>query len=97
MSWEAIVLHRDDNVATALRALQPGEAVTARTPFEPQTIVPREAIPLCHKVALSDIAAGEPVRKYGQIIGEARTAIRRGDLVHVHNLVSRRARVDHDA
>ena len=46
----------------------------------------REPIGLGHKVALVDINAGEPVRKYGQIIGFASQAIPAGSLVHVHNL-----------
>ena len=46
----------------------------------------REPIGLGHKVALADIAQGEPVRKYGQIIGFAAKAIPAGSLVHVNNL-----------
>nr|WP_233447895.1 SAF domain-containing protein [Paraburkholderia caribensis] len=32
------------------------------------------------------MAKGEPVKRYNQIIGEAREAIARGQHVHVHNL-----------
>src|SRR5947208_442974 len=46
----------------------------------------REPIALGHKVALGDIQPGEPVRKYGQIIGFAAKAIPAGSWVHVHNL-----------
>ena len=51
-----------------------------------RTVEIREPIGLGHKVALADIAPGEPVRKYGQIIGFASKAIAAGSLVHVHNL-----------
>jgi altronate hydrolase len=51
-----------------------------------RTIEVREPIGLGHKVALVNIAAGEPVRKYGQIIGFASKAIPAGALVHVSNL-----------
>ncbi len=51
-----------------------------------QTVEIREPIGLGHKVALADIASGEPVRKYGQIIGFASKPIAAGSLVHVHNL-----------
>ncbi len=40
----------------------------------------REPIALGHKVALAPIAVGEPVRKYGQIIGFASGANRRRGL-----------------
>lgn len=43
-------------------------------------------IPPGHKVAVRDIEAGAPVRRYGQIIGFASQPIRRGQHVHVHNL-----------
>lgn len=43
-------------------------------------------------VALRDLAAGGPVRKYGEVIGEATGPIPRGGFVHVHNLRSCRAR-----
>ena len=62
--------------AARVRAAKPaGEAIEVREP-----------IGLGHKVALADIAPGEPVRKYGQIIGFASKAIPAGSLVHVHNL-----------
>ncbi|MCA3717039.1 MAG: altronate dehydratase [Brevundimonas sp.] len=40
-----------------------------------------------HKVAVRAIAAGHPVRKYGQVIGIASAEIGSGDWVHTHNLV----------
>ncbi len=40
-----------------------------------------------HKVARRAIPAGEPVRKYGQVIGRALKVIKPGDWVHTHNLV----------
>ena len=54
----------------------------------------RAAIPYGHKLALTPIAAGEPVIKYGEVIGWAALAIPAGDHVHVHNLESRRGRGD---
>ncbi len=45
----------------------------------------REPIKLGHKVALADIAEGEPVVKYGQIIGFASRPIKAGSWVHVQN------------
>jgi altronate hydrolase len=46
----------------------------------------RGLIPAGHKVAARDIAHGEPVRRYDQIIGFASKPIARGEHVHTHNL-----------
>jgi galactarate dehydratase len=45
-----------------------------------------EAIPQCHKIALRPIAEGEPVRRYGQVIGHARRAIAQGAWVKEQDL-----------
>lgn len=41
-----------------------------------------------HKVALTDIANGEPVIKYGFPIGVAKTDIKAGDWIHSHNMTT---------
>ena len=79
---KAVVLRSDDTVAVAARPIPRGFVLQ----LAGRTIEVREPIGLGHKVALADIAAGEPVRKYGQIIGFASKAIPAGSLVHVHNL-----------
>ena len=43
-------------------------------------------IPAGHKMATRDIAPGQPVRRYNQIIGFATRPIKRGEHVHVHNV-----------
>jgi len=43
-------------------------------------------VPRGHKAAVRAIAAGAPIRKYGQIIGVATAPIAAGDHVHTHNL-----------
>lgn len=47
-----------------------------------------DKIPAGHKFALRDIAAGEYIVKYGEIIGRATQAIGRGEWVHTHNVKS---------
>ena len=49
----------------------------------------RAEIPPCHKTAIEDIGAGEPVLKYGRAIGVAAREIKRGDWVHDHNVLSK--------
>ena len=47
-------------------------------------------VPIGHKVALADLAAGAGVIKYGVDIGKVVAAIKKGEHVHVHNLKTRR-------
>lgn len=53
-----------------------------------KTITPRENIPNGHKISLCDIAAGEKIRKYGVVIGQATTDILKGSWVHLHVMKS---------
>ncbi len=72
-------LDRHDNVLVALADLAPGSSVTAEVRCA-------DRIPAGHKVAAAAIGAGEPVIKYGQIIGTATRPVRAGQHVHTHNL-----------
>lgn len=45
-------------------------------------------IPAGHKYALKDIACGDYVVKYGEIIGRAKQDIQKGEWVHTHNVRS---------
>jgi (2R)-sulfolactate sulfo-lyase subunit alpha len=47
-------------------------------------------VPIGHKIALTDIKAGDTVIKYGQDIGKAVADIAKGEHVHVHNLKTKR-------
>lgn len=79
----AVRLHPDDSVAIAKAPIPAGTMLT-RAAAPP--ITARQLIPSGHKLALLDIAAGEPIRRYGQIIGSATQAIQMGDHVHSQNL-----------
>ena len=73
-----IRLHPDDGVLIARSTLLPGTVVA-------DGVTTVERIPAGHKVAIRPIAAGEPVRRYGQIIGFATAPIAPGEHVHAHN------------
>ena len=47
-------------------------------------------IPIGHKVALSDLADGDTVIKYGEDIGKMVGPAEKGGHVHVHNLKTKR-------
>ena len=91
-SWDALVVHPDDDVGVALRDLAAGETVDVRRRGVVEALTLAQAIPLGHKFALRALAVGVPIRKYGEAIGVARADIAPGAHVHVHNLASRRAR-----
>ena len=91
---DAIVLTPADNVATALRPLAAGEVVRVQRGETALEIVPAEPVPLCHKISLARIGAGESVTKYGEPIGVALEAIGPGRHVHIHNMRSNRGRAE---
>jgi hypothetical protein len=74
-----------DNVATLL---EDAKGVVQVFGAAPQEILLVEPIACGHKVALWDVAIGEPVVKFGVRIGHATKPIKRGTWVHLHNLAS---------
>ena len=78
-------IHAADNVATLL---EDASGVVQVLGVAPQEIQLRENIARGHKVALKEIAAGDPVIKFGVSIGHATQPIPRGAWVHLHNLAS---------
>jgi hypothetical protein len=87
---KVITITDRDNVATALEALSPGQALEVRG----RHIVVREAIASGHKIALTRIPIGAPIVKYGSPIGNATVDIEAGSHVHTHNVASTRGRGD---
>jgi altronate dehydratase small subunit len=87
---KAIVLHDQDDVATALTALSRGEALTVWRAGRRLDVVLEDDVPFAHKFALRALARGEEVLKYGLPIGRALEDIRPGQWVHVHNCRSER-------
>ena len=85
---DTVRLDKSDNVVTATRALEAGVAVEDTTT--------RTLIPSGHKIATRDIAAGEAVRKYAQIIGYAAGDIVAGDHVHTQNVEFRNTEAEYE-
>jgi altronate hydrolase len=71
-------LSSEDNILVAGEKIDKGMATT-------EGVTALQRIPFGHKIAARAIAAGEPVRKFGQIIGFASKPIAVGDWVHEHN------------
>ena len=74
-----ILLHPQDDVAICQAQMMSGTVAN--------DLNIKGLIPAGHKVARRAIAAGEPVRRYNQIIGFASRAIQAGEHVHTQNLV----------
>lgn len=86
-----LVHDEGDHVAVAVQDVGPGPARVRYLDSERRTeIEVVEDVPLGHKVALVDLAEGAVVLEYRTRIGIARSAIARGQLVHVHNVRSAR-------
>ncbi len=73
-----IRLHPNDDVLIARSQLVGGTSV--------ENISVKGLIPAGHKIATHAIDAGQPVRRYNQIIGFASKPIAAGEHVHTHNL-----------
>ena len=78
-----IRLHPNDDVVIARQQLVGGTLLVA------ENVKVAGLVPPGHKVAIRHVRAGEPVRRYNQIIGFASRDIAPGDLVHLNNLEMR--------
>ena len=94
MSQNAIVVNKKDNVATALRQLENGDAVKVEIENVVLEVVLSQSIQFGHKFALQDIKPGNAIVKYGEKIGIASLNIRQGEHVHLHNVEGFRGRGD---
>ncbi|HFQ14769.1 MAG TPA: altronate dehydratase, partial [Rhodobacteraceae bacterium] len=81
-------LHEADNIVVARTDLAKGDVAGGCRV--------KQNIPAAHKMAIDVIAKGEPVRKYGHIIGYASVEIAAGSHVHSHNLAYGPAPLKHD-
>jgi altronate hydrolase len=91
MTKLAIRIDEQDNVAMAMETLSQGEtlSVLSDEAQEVDRVTVTADVPLAyHKVALAGIGVGDPILKYGEIIGYATAPIGRGEWVHLHNVES---------
>jgi len=79
-----LLLHPDDNILVARRDIAAGE----RVEVDGESFLVPAAVELGHKLARRALAAEARVLKYGAPIGSMKTAVARGEHVHLHNLRS---------
>jgi altronate dehydratase small subunit len=94
MQKDALVIRRQDNVATAIRDIPAGRAAQVGIEDESVSVTVSKDISFGHKFALHHIRRGEEILKYGTVIGRATQDIQPGEHVHVHNVESTRGRGD---
>jgi altronate dehydratase small subunit len=94
MKVNAILINEKDNVAVALRDIQPGEVIGFALGSHNREIIVQDFIPFGHKFAVRDLKKGEDVLKYGEIIGRTTRTIPAGRHAHTQNVESLRGRGD---
>ena len=70
-----VKVNEADNVAIAVKEIKAGTQVS-------EDLVTRQDIPQAHKVALERIPKGQPVIRYGVILGYALEDIEKGDWIN---------------
>lgn len=87
-----VLVHDEgDDVGVAIRDLEPGEVLAGWLDSNRRApVAVKETIPFGHKVALTDIPESQAVKEYKVRIGVSRRQIKRGEMVHTHNLRSAR-------
>ena len=90
---QLLVHHKGDNVGVVVvEGLKAGTNMLCVVTEDNSDfhLVANADIPIGHKVAISDLSAGDTVMKYGEDIGKMVGSAKTGDHVHTHNLKTKR-------
>ena len=93
MATDFIVHDKADTVGVAVvEDIQPGKELTGWIMETDETITLEalDAVPLGHKIALTDLKRGATVVKYGHDVGRLVADAGKGRHVHVHNMKTKR-------
>jgi (2R)-sulfolactate sulfo-lyase subunit alpha len=84
--------HRDNVGVVVVEGLTAGTLMLGVVTADNSTfeLVAKADVPIGHKVALSDLKAGDTAIKYGEDIGRMIADVEKGGHVHVHNLKTKR-------
>lgn len=88
MNINALLMDSRDNVVTCVQDVEAGGQVVYQKDGQTCTLTARQAIPACHKVALTPLGKGEDVIKYGELIGRTNAPVEAGGLVNHENIYS---------
>ena len=84
MNHNALIINPKDNVAVVLEDIKIGDIVTLPDGRQFPSLT---EIPYGHKMAIADLKQGESVIKYGESIGELKSDAKKGEWIHIHNVV----------
>ena len=93
MRHKFLVHNPGDHVGVAVDEIEAGQEVYGiilADDSQTGAITARRNVPLGHKIALRDLAAGELVIEYGLPVGVLKEAVAIGDYVHTHNMKTAR-------
>ena len=93
MTTHILVHDAADTVGVAvIEGIEAGQTLTGWVMENDETIQieSHDPIPLGHKIALTDIAEGDTIIKYGHDMGKAVKPIAKGHHAHVHNVKTKR-------
>lgn len=84
MKDNVLIVNAKDNVGVAIEDLHKGDSIVLPGGDRFEAL---SDIPYGHKLALTHLAAGSPVIKYGEAVGVLKCDIKRGEWVHLHNVL----------
>lgn len=93
MAIQFLVHEPGDSVGVVVvEGLTAGQALTGWVMDGDRTVTIdlKNDVPIGHKVALTDMAVGDTVIKYGVDIGKVVAPIKKGEHLHVHNVKTKR-------
>lgn len=92
MEHSALRHQAEDTVGIVIYPVNAGSEIAVKdiATDEKLCLTVREDIPIFHKIALSDMAEGQDIIEYGQIIGRATADIPAGSYVHIHNIKTKK-------
>jgi altronate dehydratase small subunit len=93
-AYKTVMMKPVDKVAVALMLIPRGETIEVNCENQNYTVIVKDEIKFGHKFAVTQIAKGDHILKYGEVIGKATCDIDAGEHVHIHNLEGTRGRGD---
>lgn len=84
--------HRDNVGVVAVENLKAGTQMLCVVTEDDSNfdLTALDDVPIGHKIALTDLKAGDTAIKYGEDIGQITADVKKGGHVHVHNLRTKR-------
>jgi altronate dehydratase small subunit len=84
MNINAVLLNEKDNVAVLLEDVCENDTVRTESGGELAAV---SDIGFSHKILLEDLRRGEDIIKYGEVIGRANADLKKGEWIHIHNMI----------